>query len=144
MGQSKKMIATDLKTDLKKATLPVLLLAALGWYSATRAHIPAASTVDGVYSNPCCGKFVLRNGVVEIGSSRVPFYLASMKFGLTAYPTQEILVRSGRVEATPDADPGPLSFSENGTVVTVCGDRLCNQVYAFKRGASLEHLSDGS
>jgi len=87
MGQSKKMIATDLKTDLKKATLPVLLLAALGWYSATRAHIPAASTVDGVYSNPCCGKFVLRNGVVEIGSSRVPFYLASMKFGLTAYPT---------------------------------------------------------
>ena len=120
-------------TDLKRAALPVFLLIALGWYANTRAHVPAASTVNGVYSNPCCGSFILRNGIIVIGTFHVPFDLENMKFGLTAYPTQQILVRAGRVEARRDADPGPLSFNENGTVLTVCGDPRCNQVYAFKR-----------
>ena len=120
-------------TNLKRAALPVILLIALGWYANTRAHVPAASTVNGVYSNPCCGNFILRNGVIVIGTFHVPFDLENMKFGLTAYPTQQILVRAGRLEGRRDADPGPLLFSESGTVLTVCGDQRCNQVYAFKR-----------
>ena len=120
-------------TDLRRAALAVFLLIALGWYAATRAHVPAASSVNGVYSNPCCGSFILRDGIIVIGTAHVPFDLENMKFGLTAYPSQQVQVRDSRLETRQDADPGPLSFNENGTVVTVCGDRLCNQTYAFRR-----------
>ena len=120
---------------LKQAIFPVLLLIVLAWYVNGRAHVPAASTVNGVYSNSCCSNILLRDGIMIVGTSRVPFQLENMKFGLTAYPAQQILVRNGRVEAFQDPDPGPLSFSDSGTVVTVCGDRLCKHVYPFRRDA---------
>ncbi|WP_426255698.1 hypothetical protein [Sphingomonas sp. DC2300-3] len=122
---------------MKKAALPVFLLIAIGWYADTRPHVPAASTVNGVYSNPCCGKFTISNGVVLTGNSRVPFDLENMKFGLTAFPKAEILVQDGRVQAYQDADPGPLSFDKSGTVVTVCSDRLCKRAFQFRRVSPL-------
>lgn len=137
MRQSTGVSAKKL-ADLRRAAPPVLLLVALGWYAITRAHVPALSTVNGVYSNPCCGKFKLINGIVITGNSRVPFDLEDMKFGLTAYPKAQILAQGGRVQAYQDTDPGPLSFDKSGTEVTVCGDKLCNRVFQFRRVANPE------
>ena len=123
------------ETTFQRAALPVILLIALAWYAATRPHVPAASTVNGTYSNPCCGSFTLRDGIILVGEARVPFDLENMKFGLTAYPRQQVLVHTHRVKTLNEADPGPLVFSENGTVLTVCGDRLCNQTFRFKRSS---------
>lgn len=119
--------------EYRRIALPVLILIGLAWYASTRAHVPAASSVNGVYSNPCCGNLTLRDGKVIIEGAQVPFDLENMKFGLTGYPTQRVEVRGSRVEAHPDADPGPLMFTDNGKIVTLCGDRLCNREYAFKR-----------
>lgn len=119
--------------EYRRIALPVLILTALAWYCSARAHVPAASSVDGVYSNPCCGSLTLRDGNVIVGGVQVPFDLENMKFGLTGYPTQRVQVRGSRVEAHPDADPGPLMFANNGKIITVCGDRLCKREYAFKR-----------
>jgi hypothetical protein len=119
---------------MKRVAVPILMLIGIGWYANTRAHVPAASIVNGVYSHPCCGSFSINNGIVVIGESRVPFDLENMKFGLTAFSKEQILVRNGQVKACSDADPGPLLFDESGMIVTVCGDKLCNQAYSFKRG----------
>ena len=127
--------------DLKRAALPVVLLIAVAWYANTRAHVPAASTVNGVYSNPCCGNFTISNGFVLINDSKVPFELYDMKFGLTAYPKAEILVHDGHVQAFQDSDPGPLSFDNSGLVVTVCGDKVCNRAFKFRRVSPSPHGS---
>ena len=129
----------EVLAHLRRAALPSFLLIGLGLYASTRPPYPAASTVNGVYFNLCCGSVTLRDGVIENGAWRVPFDLALMKFGLTAYPKQEVLVRDGRVEAHPDDDPGPLLFNEDGTVLSICGDTTCNQVIAFKRHAMSAH-----
>lgn len=119
--------------EYRRIALPALMLIALAWYCSTRAHVPAVSSVNGVYSNPCCGNLTLRDGNVLVGGVQVPFELENMKFGLTGFPTQQIEVCGGRVKARPDTDPGPLIFANNGKVMTVCGDRLCKREYAFKR-----------
>jgi hypothetical protein len=120
-------------TNFHRAGLAVFLLIVLAWYALTRSLVPAASMVNGTYSNPCCDNFILRDGVIIVGKTRVPFELKNMKFGLTAYPRQQVLVEAHRVEIRDEADPGALLFSEKGTVLTVCGDRLCNQTFRFKR-----------
>ena len=119
--------------DLRRFFLPVGILVALVWYFNTRAHQPAAASVNGVYMNACCGSLTLRDGVVVTGTARVPFDLENMKFGLTAYPSQRVSVQGGQVKALPGADPAPLSFEQNGMLLIVCEDRLCKRRYAFKR-----------
>lgn len=119
--------------DLRRFSLLVGILVALLWYFNARAHQPAAASVNGVYTNACCGSLMLRDGVIVVGTARVPFDLESMKFGLTAYPSQRVFVQGGQVKALPDPDPAPLSFEQNGMLLIVCEDRLCNRRYAFKR-----------
>lgn len=119
--------------EFRRIGIPVLILIALAWYCNTRPHIPAPSTVNGVYVSPCCGSLTLRSGNVIVGNVQVPFDLENMKFGLTAYPKQRIEVRGSHVEAYQDVDPAPLSFSEGGTIITLCGNRPCTRQYTFKR-----------
>lgn len=119
--------------EFRRIAIPVLFLITVAWYCNDRAHVPAPSSVNGMYVSPCCGSLTLRNGNVIIGNVQVPFDLENMKFGLTAYPKQRIEVRRSRVEAHPDADPAPLLLSKGGTIITICGDRPCTREYTFTR-----------
>ena len=103
LRQSAEMSASNI---MRAANLVVALVAAASfaiWYVYARTHVPAASTVNGVYSNPCCDSLILHDGVIAVGKSRVPFDLENMKFGLTAFPTQRILIRAGRVRIPREA-----------------------------------------
>ncbi|CAM3190384.1 hypothetical protein SPAN111604_09405 [Sphingomonas antarctica] len=119
--------------ELQRMAAPILILCMLAWYSVTRAHVPSTSSVNGTYSNLCCDSIILRDGSIITDGRRAAFDLENMKFGLTAYPSKRVQVSDGHIVVQDDPDPGPLSFSQNGTELTICGDRLCRTTYIFKR-----------
>jgi hypothetical protein len=117
----------------QRVALVGFIILVAGWYSWAQYHAPAITSVNGTYSNACCGDITLRNGVVIAGKAQVPFTLENMKFGLTAFPTDRIEVSGTQVMVRPSVEVEVLAFGKSGTVLTVCGDRLCHTTYEFKR-----------
>ena len=119
--------------SFKNAGLVAFILVALSWYGYKRTHTPPFALVNGTFSNACCGDLTLKDGFIEVGKTKVPFHLENMKFGLTAYPTHRLEIHGAEVAILSATDDGGISFSGDGSVLTLCGDTLCRKVYRFQR-----------
>lgn len=117
----------------QRAALAVFILFVVSWYAYARSHAPTVKSVNGVYSNACCGEVLLQNGVIIAGKTRVPFKLEEMKFGLTGYASKRLVIYGSQLVVPPGADEGVLTFNSSGTTFTVCGSPSCDREYVFTR-----------
>ena len=110
-----------------------LVTSFVGWYCYARSQVPDLATVNGIFSNDCCGEIVLRNGVIITNGDHVRFKLENMKFGLTAYTEKRLEVHGSEIVSTENKEENLLSFENDGKALTLCGDRLCRTTYFFVR-----------
>jgi len=75
----------------------------------------------------------LKNGIIIADGVRVPFRLANMKFGLTAYPARSIEVIDRRIVVGSEADSSGIGFDEDHVAFTLCGAPHCAKEYRFTR-----------
>ena len=118
---------------LQQITLALFVVIAAGWYWYVRSHAPVVASVNGTYTNACCGELLLHDGAIIAGNVRVPFQLENMKFGLTAYPSERIEVDGTQIVVRSGAEAGALSFDKGSKTLTLCGDLRCDRKYVFTR-----------
>lgn len=108
-----------------------LLTGFAAFYYFPRTPIPF-SEVEGTYSNPCCAPVRLADGVIWVGSQRVPFKLANMKFGLVAETDREIKVSGRQVVVAASTNPygEMLGFDDDRRGFNLSDGR---EVYHFTR-----------
>lgn len=127
--------------DLKRAALPLALLAALALYAATRPHVPAASAVNGTYANPCCGEIRLVDGVMYTADHKIPFRVVDMKFGRALDMSESVKVADNRdivVDST-DTDLLPYDVATGSILLGgVFQTSTAMQTYQFKRAMNAE------
>lgn len=122
--------------DLRRAALPFLLLVAIGLYAGTRPHVPAASTVNGVYTNPCCGEVRLVDGVMYTASRKIPFRVVDMKFGRALDMSESVQVDNGRTIAIGRTDPNLVPYDVAAPSFELGGvfhTPTAMQIFQFKR-----------
>lgn len=121
------------KANLGRGSIAVVLLVCVTWYWYVRSHAPTVGSVNGTYANACCKDLALRDGIIIAGDARIPFRLADMKFGLTAFPTRRLEVHAAQVVVVPGAEEGPLAFNRSRTAFSVCADAICKNEFTFVR-----------
>ena len=117
----------------QRVALAALLLLASGWYVYKRTHQPPLASVNGVYRSACCGDVELKDGLMLTGRDRVPFTLENMKFGLTGYPAQNVIVDRNQVKVVGGQTYTAISFSPDRKTLTLCGPSTCQHEYLFAR-----------
>ncbi len=91
----------DVYSDFRRRAFPYLamLFAAFLLLMALlpQKALPSVSSLNGVYTNTCCGSFALTDGRIRIGNRSRPFVLEYDKVGLYVLPDKFVGVTSGSV-----------------------------------------------
>lgn len=122
--------------DLRRCMPPILLLIALGVFAGTRPHVPAASTVNGVYSSPCCGEITLVDGVMHTSGREISFTVDDMKFGRVLDMSESVQVENGHTIAIGRTDPNLVPYDVAATSFQLGGvfhTPTALRFYEFKR-----------